>query len=102
MGRSAADDTSILRAVSEAEDMVCQELVEVITTYLEGAMPAGERARFERHLDECPGCVVYVEQMRETVAALGRVRQDGLPPEVRQDLIRSFRDWRSAGPGPEG
>ena len=63
-------------------DITCQELVELVTGYLEGALPARERERFEHHLALCPGCVIYVEQMRETVRLTGeRPREETLPPE---------------------
>ena len=57
-------------------------------------MAPAERRRFERHLGLCPHCVVYLEQMRETIAAVGRLSPDELEPEVRDGLLQAFRDGR--------
>jgi anti-sigma factor RsiW len=50
--------------------MNCRELVELVTAYLDGALPADVRAAFEAHLAECPGCAAYLEQMRTTIRIL--------------------------------
>jgi anti-sigma factor RsiW len=76
------------------EEMVCRELVEVASDYLEDRLPGVDRARFERHLAECPYCVEYLEQMRQTIAAAGRLCEGDLAPEARRDLVRLFRDWQ--------
>lgn len=75
--------------------MTCRELVELVTDYLEGALPAHERVRFEQHLVFCPGCVYYVEQMRETIDRLGELRQESVPPEAERDLLQAFREWKA-------
>jgi anti-sigma factor RsiW len=74
-------------------EMTCQELVEVITDYLEGALSAAERERFETHLDECPGCVAYLDQMRTVIVKLQRLDEDALPAAARDELLWAFRDW---------
>lgn len=76
--------------------MSCKELVEVVSAYLEGRLPAGDRARFELHLDECPYCVTYLEQMRATIEALGELSEESLDPEARRQLVEAFRGWRRA------
>ncbi len=75
-------------------ELSCLELVEVLNDYLDGAMAPGERLRFERHLNDCPHCVVYLEQMRQTIAAVGRLSADELDPELQGELMHAFRDWR--------
>ena len=74
--------------------MACAELVEVITDYLEGTLPEKDRQRFEAHLDECPFCVTYLEQMRETIDALGGLSEESLSPETQEQLLEAFRGWR--------
>ena len=74
--------------------MDCNELVELVTDYLEGRLPDGERERFDAHLDECEGCVNYVEQMRDTVAVTGGLREDDLPRGAADVLLAEFRDWK--------
>jgi anti-sigma factor RsiW len=75
--------------------VTCQELVELVSDYLEGALPADERARVEAHLEICPGCRAYLELLRATVGELGRLEAGDLPPALQDDLLRAFRDWRS-------
>ena len=74
----------------------CQEVVELVTDYLERALPADEAALFEQHLNFCDGCVWYVDQIRETVATVGRIEPEEVPPETRERLLTAFRDWRGA------
>lgn len=76
--------------------MSCKELVEVVTDYLEGAMPASDRARFAAHLDACPCCVTYLEQLRQTIDALGELREESLSEETRGQLLQAFRGWAEA------
>jgi anti-sigma factor RsiW len=75
-----------------AEHVTCQEVVELVTDYLERALPADETSLFEQHIDFCDGCSVYVEQMRTTVATVGRVTEEGVPPETRERLLTAFRE----------
>ena len=76
--------------------LACQEMVELITSYLEGRLSAEDTFRFERHLSRCPNCTAYLAQMRATIAAAGRVRAEELSPEKREELLTLFRDWRKA------
>lgn len=75
-------------------ELSCQQIVEMVTDYLEGVMPDEERTRFERHLSICPGCVTYVEQIRDTIRATGELpREETLPAELREGLVSQFRHW---------
>jgi anti-sigma factor (TIGR02949 family) len=74
--------------------LTCKEVVEAVTEYLGGTMTADERRRFDAHLAECPHCVHYLEQMRLTLAALGRLEEESVPPELRDELVACFRGWR--------
>ena len=71
--------------------LTCRELVELVTDYLEGALPAGERERFEAHLAACEGCDAYVEQVRRTIELTGRTRELDQQPEIHA-LLRAFRE----------
>ena len=75
----------------------CQELVEIVTDYLDGALTPEEARRFEEHVGKCGGCHVYVEQMRMTISLTGRVDGTGLPPEAEAALLRAFADWKNGG-----
>jgi predicted anti-sigma-YlaC factor YlaD len=77
------------------EAITCQELVELVTAYLEDALDAGDRARFEDHLGLCEGCTIYVEQMRTTIRLSGMLTPEALSPEAERDLMAAFRGWNS-------
>jgi predicted anti-sigma-YlaC factor YlaD len=77
-----------------SQDLTCQELVELITDYLEGALPGAERVRFEEHLTICTGCRNYLDQMRRTIDTLGKLSEAELEPAAREDLLDLFRDWK--------
>jgi anti-sigma factor RsiW len=77
-------------------ELSCQELVELVTDYLEGALPEAERARFEDHLAICEGCRTYLHQMRTTIRVVGRLTTDDLDPEAESALLEAFRAWKSA------
>ena len=77
------------------DEFKCQEMIEVVTTYLDSAMPPDDRERFERHLSYCAGCSTYVEQMRETIRQAGTVpREEALSPELREGIVARFRTWK--------
>ncbi len=78
------------------EHITCQEVVELVTDYLEGEMAADRVSLFEQHLNFCDGCVWYVEQLRTTVATLGEIREEDVPAETRERLLTAFRDWKQA------
>jgi anti-sigma factor RsiW len=82
------------RAHRHADDLACVEEVEIMTDYLEGALPAVEARRLERHLETCPGCTEYLEQMRTVAASLGGLTEDSIPAEMRDGLAAAFRDFR--------
>ena len=77
------------------KDLVCQQAVELVTDYLEGALSRRERRRFEAHLRACPNCAAYLEQIRTTISLAGAVEPDDLSPEARADLIALYRRWRA-------
>ncbi len=80
----------------QTEQLSCQELVELVTDYFEGALPSEEHARFEEHAGRCQGCGVYLEQMRATIRLLGRLPVDALPAGAERELLDAFRGWRSS------
>ncbi len=83
--------------MTAADDLPCQELVELVNDYLEGLLDPETRSRFQRHLDGCPPCASYVDQMRQTIALTGRVGATTLSPRARDGLMKTFRDWASSG-----
>lgn len=79
--------------MSEAVDLTCREVVELVSGYLEGTLTAPERARFEEHIAACDGCAIYLDQMRTTVRVAGTLDEDTLPPAQLDRLTQAFRDW---------
>ena len=73
------------------EQLSCQELVELVTDYLEGALPPEERARVDDHLGVCEGCRTYLAQMEATIRVTGLLRPEDLSPEAEQALRAAFR-----------
>ena len=86
-----------LRARSRQPELVCQQVVELVTDYLEDALSAADRRRFERHLAGCPHCTEYLAQMRETILLAGRVAPEDLTPVMRTELTDLYRRWRAEG-----
>jgi anti-sigma factor RsiW len=76
------------------DPLVCREFVELVTDYLEGALPETERRRFEAHLAECDGCTGYLEDMRRLVGTLHQVPEPPPDAATREALLRAFRDLR--------
>lgn len=74
----------------------CQQLTDLVTTYLDGRLPLWDRLRFEVHVGMCPHCREYLAQMKTTVKALGHVPELQLPEPVERDLLERFRTWTPA------
>ena len=74
----------------------CQELVELVTEYLEGTLLPEARERFEAHLALCRPCDIYLEQMRRTIDLTGRLRETDIEPPARERLLDVFRQWKSS------
>ena len=71
----------------------CQQMVELVTEYLDGVMEPRRRARFEAHLSGCDGCTNYLEQFRTTVTVVGRLDVGDVPEPVMSELLSAFRHW---------
>lgn len=74
--------------------MTCRELVELVSDYVEGGLATSDRERFEVHLGECDPCAAYLEQIRLLVDASGRLSEEQLDPEARDELLIAFRSWK--------
>ena len=78
------------------DGMGCEELVELVTDYLEGALDRDREARFVLHATVCAGCETYLAQFRQTIAAIGSLSPESLDLHVRDRLLAGFPRWRSA------
>jgi anti-sigma factor RsiW len=78
--------------VTDAMD--CNDLVELVTAYLDGSLDTETRARFDTHLLECDGCENYLQQFRSTVDTLGKIDQETIDPAFRDRLLDAFHDFQ--------
>jgi predicted anti-sigma-YlaC factor YlaD len=77
-----------------ANELTCQELVELVTDYLEGALSSADVARFETHIRGCEGCQTYLQQIGLTIQTLGKLPTETIDPHMRDELLDLFRDWK--------
>ena len=75
--------------------ITCRELADLVTAYFDGALPSVEADRFEQHLRDCPPCIVHLEQIRTTIRVTGSVEPWDIDPEVRVQLLETFRTWHA-------
>ena len=78
----------------DTEALSCQELVELVTDYLEGALEERDLRAFEAHLANCDGCTEYLEQMRTTIRVVGTLTPNDLTHAAETVLLKAFRDWK--------
>jgi predicted anti-sigma-YlaC factor YlaD len=75
-------------------ELNCQEVVELVTDYLEQALLPEKQAQFEEHIEMCPGCDTYLEQVQQTIMMLRKLSEQQTFPETKQDLVEIFRKWK--------
>jgi anti-sigma factor RsiW len=73
--------------------MACQELVELVTAYFDGSLSRRDRRRFRAHIRGCDHCTTYIEQMRLVIQATGRLTEQDIGAEAREELLAAFRGW---------
>jgi anti-sigma factor RsiW len=81
--------------IRKRRGLSCQELVELVTDYLDGALSRADRARFEAHIDACTNCREYLAQFEQTIAVTGTLREDDVDPAARDALLAQFSEWRN-------
>jgi anti-sigma factor RsiW len=82
--------------IGRRKPIACQELVEIVTAYFDGAMSRRDRKRFEAHISACGNCSTYIEQMRQTIEATGTLTEEQIDPAAREELLSVFREWNAA------
>jgi anti-sigma factor RsiW len=78
----------------EADWFTCRQLIELVTSYVEGALSPADRFRFEEHIAMCPPCRAHLRQMRDTIRLVGSLDEEQLSPRARDELLQAFRDWK--------
>jgi anti-sigma factor RsiW len=84
-----------VKLLGRYDELACQQVVEMVSDYLEGALSRAQRRRLEAHLAGCEHCGEYLRQMHATIALTGRLRNEDLTPEMREDLVEVYRRWRA-------
>jgi len=92
----------MIRLRLRRRDLVCQQAVELVTDYLEDALSRTDRRRYEAHLAGCPHCTEYLAQMRKTIELTGTLTPDDLSPQMQDEFIALYRQWRDEHPGNGG
>lgn len=72
-------------------ELMCKEVVELVTDYLSHAMAPEDRVCLEQHLLVCPPCTAYLQQVRTTMALAHGLRDDEPPADIEADLLSLFR-----------
>ena len=85
----------LLRRRTRDAELVCREVVELVTAYLDDALEPGQRAALERHLAGCPHCTEYIAQIKLIRGAAGRIEPRDVAPEARRDLMALYENWRA-------
>lgn len=75
--------------------IVCRQAVALMSDYLDDRLPTGDALRLEAHLAGCPHCSEYLRQLRLTLDALGRIDPDDVAPEVLEEIVDIYRQWRA-------
>ena len=88
--------SGLLRFRSPA-GLPCQQVVEMVTDYLEGRLSPADRRRLEHHLAGCRHCTEYLAQIRETIRLAGRITPEELTPQMRAEFTDLYRRWRTEG-----
>jgi anti-sigma factor RsiW len=81
---------------THSDELACVEVVELVTDYLEGVLSEADALRLERHLETCPGCTEYLQQLRAIAGSLRGLTDDSFPADMRDALIADFRSLRGA------
>jgi anti-sigma factor RsiW len=75
--------------------MSCQQVVELVTEYFEGALSDEDLQRFEQHIQDCVWCARYLEQMRVTITTVGQIDEESISTDAKDALLHAFRDWNA-------
>ncbi len=83
--------------MSEPDGLTCREIVELISAYLDDALPSDLRRSVESHVASCDGCRIVLEEFRDTIRMTGMLTEAQLTDTQRATVLEAFRGWRGAG-----
>ncbi len=81
-------------------EFTCQDLVELVTDYLEDTLSPEQRVAFELHIADCPHCKEYLDQIHRTIVLTGSIREEDLSVAALDSLLDAFREWKAGRPIP--
>ncbi len=84
--------------MSQPIDPKCQQVVELVSDYLNHVLTPDDHVAFEKHLYTCPPCTAYLQQMKTVLRLSGSLGQKPPPEPVEQELLGLFHRWQSKGP----
>ena len=73
--------------------IICRDLLELISGYLDDALPADVHAAIEQHVSGCDGCTAVLEEFRITIAMTGTLTEEQITRAQRDTMLGAFRDW---------
>jgi predicted anti-sigma-YlaC factor YlaD len=79
-----------------ADEVNCQQFVELITEYFEGALAPRTLSHVEEHLVMCDWCTTYFEQMQLTIASLQALHEPA-SAEPPATLVAAVHARKRAG-----
>jgi hypothetical protein len=81
------------------EELECQDVVEVVSDYIDDALPIQQRTKLEHHLVYCTGCATYTRQLRDQKKAFSVEGAHAITPAERAKLFGAFHKWKAGRPG---
>lgn len=81
-----------MNALRRRRAVMCQQLVEMVTDYLQGNLDPADRAAVEEHLAACGHCTGYVEQVRRMLELTAAPEPEPVPAELLDALTARFRE----------
>jgi anti-sigma factor RsiW len=82
--------------------LVCRDISEMTTDYLDDALPWGKRLAMRLHLSICGMCRRHLEQVRQTMALLRLLPRPPVAEMVEDTIIARAAEPGPAAPDDEG
>jgi anti-sigma factor (TIGR02949 family) len=74
----------------------CRDIVELLREYLDGELDPATVEALDAHLAGCQECTAFLNTYRGTVRATRQLREEELPPALRERLLRFLRQQQQS------
>ena len=81
--------------------MNCDDMLKLLSDYIDGEVDPAICQELEKHLADCNGCRVVVDTLRQTVRLYKHGQEYELPQPFRQRLHDSLRNKWKQHRGPQ-